>query len=166
MAVNILEKFFEHNSWANLQIVQACSGLSDAQLDAEPSSATRGTIRQTLLHLVKSEYSYLADLTGMKSPYDDPTPLSFAEMQEIFSEAAKGFLALARTPTDKRLSAPVHTEDGYIIEPWVLLLQAINHATEHREQIKSMLTGLGVKPPRLDAWVYARTKNAFIAPAK
>ncbi len=162
MAENILEKFFEHNLWANLQIVQACAGLSDAQLDAEPNSATKGTIRQTLLHLVKSEYGYLSDLTGMKSPYDDQPSLSFAEMEKIFSEAAEGFLTFTRTPTDERLSAPVHTTDGYIIEPWVLLLQAINHATEHREQINSMLSDLGILPPDLDSWTYGEVTGALI----
>lgn len=38
MTINILEKLFEHNNWANLQIIQACASLSDAQLDAEPQS--------------------------------------------------------------------------------------------------------------------------------
>jgi len=33
-----LVRLFEHNNWANLQILQACSALSDEQLDAEPQS--------------------------------------------------------------------------------------------------------------------------------
>ena len=166
MTENIPEKFFEHNLWANLQILQLCSGLSDEQLDAEPQTATKGTIRQTLVHLVESEYGYLSDLTSMQSPYEGRTAFTFAEMQEILAESAEGFLALARDASDERLSAPVHTVDGYTIEPWVLMLQVINHATEHREQIKSMLTTLGVKPPRIDGWVYAKLQNAFIAPVK
>ena len=36
MTENILGRLFEHNNWANLQIIQACSALSDEQLDAEP----------------------------------------------------------------------------------------------------------------------------------
>lgn len=35
---------------------------------------------------------------------------------------------------------------------WVIIVQAINPATEHREQIKSMLSTLGVTPPRIDGW--------------
>ena len=166
MTETILEEFFNHNLWANLQIVDACSQLSAEQLDSEPQSATKGTIRQTLIHLVNSEYGYLSDLSGMKNPYDGRTDFSFTEMQQILHESAAGYLALVRNPANEHLNAPVHTEDGYTIEPWVLLLQAINHATEHREQIKSMISALRIKPPRIDAWVYARTKNAFIAPAK
>ena len=52
MTKNFLEKLFEHNNWANQMIIQACSVLSDEQLDAEPQSVTKGTIRRTLIHLV------------------------------------------------------------------------------------------------------------------
>ena len=63
MTENILVKLFEHNNWANLRIIEACSALSDEQLDAEPQSATKGSIRRTLLHLVASQQGYLSLLT-------------------------------------------------------------------------------------------------------
>ena len=55
MAENMLARLFEHNNWANAQIIQACAALSDEQLDAEPLSATKGSIRRTLVHLVASQ---------------------------------------------------------------------------------------------------------------
>ena len=58
-----LEKLFEHNNWANLRIIEACSSLSDEQLDAVPQSVTKGSIRQTFLHLVRSQQGYLSLLT-------------------------------------------------------------------------------------------------------
>jgi uncharacterized damage-inducible protein DinB len=42
------------------------------------------------------------------------------------------------------------------------MVQAINHATEHREQIKSMLSALGVTPPEIDGWSYGEAANALI----
>ena len=48
------------------------------------------------------------------------------------------------------------------MEPWVVMVQAINHATEHREQIKSMLSALGVTPPSIDGWDYGEVTNALI----
>jgi uncharacterized damage-inducible protein DinB len=53
------------------------------------------------------------------------------------------------------------TRDGYYVEPWVILVQIINHATEHREQIKSMLTALGITPPSIDGWDYGETVHAL-----
>jgi hypothetical protein len=59
MNAAVLEKMFEHNHWANLQIIEACVALTDAQLDAEPPSATKGS-RHTLLPLVGAQEEYLS----------------------------------------------------------------------------------------------------------
>lgn len=160
MADNTLEKLFEHNNWANQQIIQACSALSDEQLDAEPHSATMGSMRQTLTHLVASQRSYLALLT---LPIEErPTvPLTFAEVQESARISGEGLLALARGE-QKPLKPQLQTRDGYLVEPWVVMVQVINHATEHREQIKSMLSALGVTPPDIDGWDFGMVTQALI----
>jgi uncharacterized damage-inducible protein DinB len=44
----------------------------------------------------------------------------------------------------------------------MVLVQVINHATEHREQIKSMLSALGVTPPDIDGWDYGEATQALI----
>jgi uncharacterized damage-inducible protein DinB len=36
----------------------------------------------------------------------------------------------------------------------LFLVQAINHATEHRTQIKTALTQAGISPPELDGWTW------------
>jgi uncharacterized damage-inducible protein DinB len=54
MSRNFLSKIFEHNNWANQKIIEACTALTDEQLDAPPQSATEGSIRSTLLHLVSA----------------------------------------------------------------------------------------------------------------
>ena len=165
MDENILEKFFEHNTWANLQIIQACSALSDEQLDAEPQSATVGSIRQALWHLVDSEQDYLSHFTGKEPRFNWQSPPSFAELEQAARIAGEGFVALAREYSSKPPQTQLHSEDGYTMQPWVVLVQASNHATEHREQIKSMLSALGVKPSRIDGWQYGRETNALIPPA-
>jgi uncharacterized damage-inducible protein DinB len=50
------------------------------------------------------------------------------------------------------------------VEPWVVLTQVINHATEHREQIKSMLTALGIEPPEIDGWDHGLSTGALRKP--
>jgi len=160
MTTNFLEKLFEHNNWANEKIIQACYALSDEQLDIEPQSATRGTVRRTLLHLVHSQLGYLSLLTLPLDQRLDTAP-AFAELQESARKSGEGLLALARgeqTPFQPRLQ----TKDGFYTEPWVVMLQVINHATEHREQIKSMLSALGVIPPDIDGWDYGEVTDALI----
>ena len=160
MTGNFLEKLFEHNNWANQKIIQACYALSDKQLDAEPQSVTKGTIRRTLLHLVHSQLGYLSLLTMPVDQRPDVAP-TFAELQESARISGEGLLALARGE-QKPFESPLTTKDGFYTEPWVVMLQVINHATEHREQIKSMLSALGMIPPDIDGWDFGEASNALV----
>ncbi len=158
-----LEKIFAHNNWANIQIIRACAVLSNEQLDAEPQSATPGSIRSTLLHLVTSQQSYLRQLT---IPLEERlTPVSappISELESFVTESGDRLLALARDPSRLSNQGQIKTHDGYLVEPWVLMVQIINHATEHREQIKNMLSALGLTPPNIDGWMFGETVNALI----
>src|SRR5215475_11543932 len=95
MIETMLVKLFEHNNWANSQIIQACSALSDEQLDAEPQSATNGSIRQTLVHLVAAQQGYLSLLTLPVEARRDTRP-AFAELQQAARNSGDGLLALVR----------------------------------------------------------------------
>lgn len=161
MEENFLEKIFEHNNWANLQIIQVCLALSDEQLDAEPQSAMKGSIRLTLQHLVAAQHSYLRTLTLPLELRREAFTVEFNELQESLQKSGDGLLALARGE-QKPLTPQLQTRDGHLADPWVLMVQIINHATEHREQIKSMLSSLGVTPPDIDGWDYGIATNALI----
>jgi len=160
MNESFLVKLFEHNNWANSEIIQACAPLTDGQLDAEPESTTRGSIRVTLTHLVAAQQGYLSLLTRPLEARRDPVP-PFAELPESARKSGEGLLALAKGEQKPLEPARICTRDGYYVDPWVVMLQVINHATEHREQIKSMLTALGITPPSLDGWDYGEFDGAL-----
>lgn len=44
--------------------------------------------------------------------------------------------------------------EAYTLPAWLLLAQAITHATEHRTQISAILTHQGIEPPSMDVWPY------------
>jgi uncharacterized damage-inducible protein DinB len=159
MTENILAKLFEHNHWANIQIIQACIALNDEQLDAEPQSATQGSIRSTLIHLTGAQAGYLGLLTQPVAERVRVSPTS-AEWLDSITKSGEGLLALARG--EKSLDARLQTRDDYYVEPWVVMLQIINHATEHREQVKSMLSALGVTPPEIDGWDYGLVTKTLV----
>jgi len=161
MTGNFLVKLFEHNNWANNQIIKACSTLSDKQLDTEPQSATKGTIRETLTHLVNSQRGYLSLLT-LTLEARHHAPPTFAGLQESAQISGEGLLALVQDESSKFPKTRLQTTDWFFVEPWVVMLQVINHATEHREQIKSMLSALGITPPNIDGWDYGEASNALV----
>jgi uncharacterized damage-inducible protein DinB len=158
---NIYVKLLEHNNWANRQIIMACSGLSADQLDAKPHSQTKGTIRDTLTHLVTAQRGYLALLT--LPPDQRPRePVAHDGLLASAEASGEGLEALAANMPAGFLTSKLRTSDGYFVEPWVVLVQVINHATEHREQIKSMLSGLGLTPPGLDGWEFGEATLALV----
>ena len=161
MTEHILVRLFEHNNWANSQMIEACVALPDEQLDAAPQSAALGTIRLTLFHLVVAQHGYLALLTLPFEARIRATP-SFGELQQVARISGEGLLALARDEHSDHLKTQLRTKDGYVVEPWVVMVQAINHATEHREQISSMFSALGVTPPAMHGWAYGEVANAVI----
>ena len=165
MGDNVLTRLFEHNNWANLRIIEACAALSDEQLDAEPQSATFGSIRVTLTHLVAAQQGYLSLLTLPVEARHRVSP-SFAELSQVASSSGEGLLELAMNESITLPQTQVQTTDGYLIEPWVVMVQAINHTTEHREQINSMLSALGVTPPELDGWTYGEFTEAVVPISK
>ncbi len=154
-------KLFEHNNWANQQIIRACSALTDEQLDAEPRSATMGTIRETLTHLVRSQHGYLSLLTLPVGERKRVTP-AFDELEESARRSGEALVSLAQELLSNPPSGRLETRDGYYTDPWVALVQVINHATEHREQIKSMLSALSVTPPDIDGWDYGLATGALV----
>jgi len=165
MAENFLAKLFEHNNWANEQIMQACLALTDEQLDAAPQSATEGNIRSTLSHLVSAQYGYLRLLTLPVEERKDRVTVEFVELRMSLKDSGEKLLVLARD-LSKISATRLETRDEYHVEPWVIMVQIINHATEHREQIKSMLTALGITPPSIDGWDYGEATKALVPISK
>jgi hypothetical protein len=70
-------------------------------------------------------------------------------------------MVLVRDESGKLPKTQIEVKDGCLVEPWVIMVQVINHATEHREQIKSLITFLGVTHPKIDGWSYGRVTNAY-----
>lgn len=161
MNTDILVRIFEHNNWANLKIIQVCSALSAEHLDAEPHSATYGSIRQVLVHLVSAQQGYFS-LLSVPLEHRLRTKIEFSDLEKVARASGEGLLALASGAAQSSLTPPLQTMDDHRVEPWVVMVQAINHATEHREQIKSMLTALGITPPDIDGWDYGWDVQALV----
>jgi len=165
MSENFLTRLFEHNNWANQKIIEVCLTLTDEQLDAAPQSATEGNIRSTLSHLVSAQYGYLRLLTLPLEERQDRVTVEFAGLHESLKSSGEKLLEPTRDESNLPATR-LQTRDEYYVEPWVIMVQIINHATEHREQIKSMLTALGVTPPSIDGWDYGEATNALLPISK
>jgi uncharacterized damage-inducible protein DinB len=151
---------FEHNRWANAIILDLCAGLDDEVLDAS-TIGCYGTIRETLRHYVDGEALYLAILTSPRPdelrPNRNRKP-SIKELAELNATTGASLIRLAREmPPDQILEGVRDNGEEYRIPASLIFVQAINHATEHRVQIATILTQQGIEPPELDGWNYLDT---------
>jgi uncharacterized damage-inducible protein DinB len=163
MASSLVE-IFGHNQWANLRLLERCAGLTDAQLELS-APGTYGTVRATLVHLVGAEQRYVAALEGREAPASlesGPFP-GFEVLHGMASESGEKLVQIATpNPTDRILHL-IRRGQAYDIDSAHFLLQAINHATEHRGHVVSILTQNGVEMPELDGWAYSE-EHGLIRP--
>jgi uncharacterized damage-inducible protein DinB len=45
----------------------------------------------------------------------------------------------------------------------VILTQILDHGTDHRSQVSTILTSIGVVPPQLDGWAYGRAHGRVVS---
>ncbi len=153
---------FRHNLWANLLLLDACAALDQAQLAATTTGAY-GAIDDTLKHIVGAEQGYLIQLTGRQPATrlrreDQP---DIATLRACSQASGDGLIAVAASGDAADI---VHVEWGdqrWPMPSGLILTQAINHATEHRAQIMTILTQLGIEPPDLSGWAFS---NTFVTP--
>ena len=147
-----LDAIFEHNRWANEQLLEACRGLTDEQF-ATGVHGTYGDLGATLAHIASGEAFYTLLLSGWRPStawqQDDPFPGSVDELLEVVRATGPRLLAIAQRHRGDEL---IERDPGELIPASVILVQAINHATEHRGHAATILTQLGIAPPPMDGW--------------
>jgi uncharacterized damage-inducible protein DinB len=150
-----LVELIRHNNWANARVLAACRELSADQLDAAAPGAY-GTIRDTLEHVIRAEADYVGRITG-----DRPQPsfqwrarADLADLAAFADQVGVALLDVVQRVPPTRL---VHEEEeGQFIDYHArhLFMQAINHGIEHRTNVTTILSGLGLPAPEVDGWAY------------
>jgi uncharacterized damage-inducible protein DinB len=152
----ILAKVFRHHLWANSNLLDVCETLDDIVLFAT-ATGTYGNVRDALVHLLAAEERYLRAIGN----YDPGEPLregtfpGFGVLRERAVASGEALIDVAESETAERVIEGEHPVRGkYAIPLSTFLAQAINHGTEHRAHVCTILTQKGIEPPVLDVWTY------------
>jgi len=151
---DLITDFTRQNEWANLRLIEACRDLTDAQLDST-AEGTFGTIRETWQHVISSELYYARRLGQEVETWDrdaDPWP-GWDALVEMAGRAADAMVVAAADGPSDRL---VRSSSGeWDIEAAVIVIQSYHHGTDHRSQINTILTTLGLEAPDISSWSWA-----------
>lgn len=166
MTTSILADGFAHHAWATLRLIDACALLTPEQLNASVPGIY-GSILTTLNHLVGSDSWYLARCTdGEYTPWDDDEQqLALPELRDAMERQAAAWERLLERDLDPDAVTVARQEDGseFHAPLGLRLAQVLHHGTDHRSQVCTVLTSLGIEPPGIDLWDYGdelgRTKD-------
>ena len=107
------------------------------------------------MHLFAAEEGYVRHFTGTS-----PTPrlkelTTFPGFDELRIRAERSGEELIKVAEQGELSQILHLDGGTYDAPTIIVvIQAINHAIDHRSQIATLLSQQDIEPPELDGWAY------------
>jgi uncharacterized damage-inducible protein DinB len=146
---------FAHHVWATLRLIETGESLDAGQLQAT-APGTYGSIIDTLRHVVASDRSYLAVLSGGRVERVDDEHMALADLRAVMVEDG---------PEWSRVIAELDDPDRIVVREYpdgrvnrspagIRLAQVLHHGTDHRSQICTILTTLGMEPPDIDVWEF------------
>src|SRR5712691_174266 len=153
MTRTALDDAFAHHAWATLRLLDACAVLTPEQL-ATIVPGTYGSILATLRHLVGGDLSYLFVLTDGRVSEIEEEQMDVLQLRAALVENRTAWSSLLAEDLDPDSIVIRHRDDGTdsLAPLGIRLAQALNHGTDHRSQICTVLTTLGVEPPEIDVW--------------
>jgi uncharacterized damage-inducible protein DinB len=92
---------------------------------------------------------------GVRDQIDEDT-MSLEQLRAVISEHATAWSALLAEGRDPEEMVIARRKDGTEGHAplGIRLAQAIHHGTDHRSQICTGLTALGIEPPDIDVWAF------------
>ena len=156
---SLLRDAFAHHIWATEQLLDACSTLSGDQVNANVPG-TYGSILATLRHLVGSDCWYLSFFRDDIAEPAEDINLTINELRSIITRNGKAWMELLDAALDPDRDVVEHGEGWDFHAPVGLrLAQVVHHGTDHRSQVCTALTTLGVTPPLIDLWDFGEATN-------
>jgi uncharacterized damage-inducible protein DinB len=147
---------YDHNDWANSKLIEFLEA-EPAELLEKTASGSYGSIAETLVHLVAAQERYIDRLSAEKRAdqvkESDGWP-GFEVLRKSLAWSSSRLIRLAEVTPDDVFRVVDWRGQPTKIRLATILAQAINHATEHRVNITTILSAEGIEHPDLDVWAY------------
>jgi uncharacterized damage-inducible protein DinB len=164
MSGSFMEDAFAYHVWATLRVVDTCLELSPEQLETDVPG-TYGSILDTLRHLIGSDAWDLFVANGDRASLIREHDMDLTELRAAMQSHGPGWSRLlARDLDPDAMLDEVDEVDGYErhIAMGIQLAQVLHHGTDHRSQVCTALTALGVQPPTIDVLEFGMQEGRVV----
>lgn len=163
MTRSLLADAFDHHVWATLRLIDACSSLTGEQL-ASTVPGTYGSILETMRHLVGADRSYLAFLSDGRLPRIDEDGLDLGQLRAVIADNGPVWTWLLEQELDPDTLLVRRWDDGSETHAplGIRLAQVVHHGSDHRSQVCTALTALGIEPPDIDVWAFGTADGRVV----
>ena len=159
-----IRTLYGYNGWATQRVLDTAALLTPEQLHA-PQSAGRGSVRDTLVHMMGTQRGWLSWWDGSLSleeaqrrrrePADFPDIAAVRALWEQVESQTQAFVAgLSDDDVARVFTRPMPNGAEWQMPLWRMMLHVANHGTQHRSEVAAMLTGFGHSPGDLDLLFY------------
>jgi uncharacterized damage-inducible protein DinB len=147
--MDAISEIIRHNSWATARLIDHIRSMPPETVDLS-APGTYGPIGETLAHLLRAERAYLAHVKGEKPTFGQRT-LDLALLAHEARSLGEQWEYLVQVGINPDLEA--ETMHG-VQTVRTLIAQVVNHATEHRAHVCTVLGAHGMQTPPLDPFSY------------
>ena len=154
-----LDRQFTHMAWANTEMFSVLATLPETAY-AYTSPGSEWSVGPITHHLVTAAENYAQRLHGEPRAEKRELPTTVADLAALavaVKVADAKLLAGAQLSGDEIITWISYGGEEISVPRWVLVNQAVHHATEHRAQIAGALAANGNTTLDLDAidvWTY------------
>lgn len=168
MNVDDLRSRYDYGRWANERLMSAIERLTPQEFTKD-IGAGKGSIRNTLVHIMSAEAGWLARCGGPQrgarlNPRDFPTLGSVRDARNQVDQQVNEFLAsLTDEDLQRKITYSLDGKDNLKGILGEMMEHAANHGVHHRGQVSFMLRMLGQSPKDIDLLMYYAEKRGTIA---
>ena len=150
---SLLHDAMAHHIWATERLFDACEALTPEQLRT-PMPGTYGPIIATLAHMTSSDGWYLSFFRDWTNAIDEENiEVTLAELRSAIKANGAAWMEVLQEDLDADTVMVEHGDGWDFHVPLGLrLAQVVHHGTDHRSQVCTALTSLGIEPPDIDLW--------------
>lgn len=157
MNANAFRHFYEYHFTENRKIWDSYVAPLTYEQFTQDAGYSHGSIRNQIVHLMSVDEAWFSGLRGVEIP-EALEPAASDDRQIIrahWDQVERDMRAyLAELRDDMLFEHPFADGEDKELILWQVLLQVVNHGTDHRAQLLRLLNDLGVKTTSQDYIFY------------